>query len=99
MKLNICLFQLKVINCKNYDNVWDKDSNYPLLFLEACKYTDKEKKISRYINENLEISSNDSDEEASDESDKEASDRSNANVSDVNIWKLNIKIAFFLKTI
>ena len=45
----------------------------------------KKKKISRYINENLEISSNDSDEEASDESDKEASDRSNANVSDVNI--------------
>ena len=38
---------------------------YPqVLFLEECKYLVKERKISKYINENLEICS---DKEASDE--------------------------------
>ena len=45
--------------------------NYSQLFLEECKYIVQKKKIisSRYINDDLEISSDDFDGEASDESD------------------------------
>ena len=37
------------------------------MFLEECKYVVKEKKMPHYTTENIEISSNDSDEENSDE--------------------------------
>ena len=54
---------------------------YPQRFLEECKYIVKERKMSEYITDNTEISSDDSDrgdynEENSDEenSDKENSD-------------------------
>ena len=40
------------------------------VFLQKYKYIFKEKKINRYFNDNLEISSDDSDEEASDEWDE-----------------------------
>lgn len=40
---------------------------YPQVFLEKPKYIIKEKKITKYINDNLEFSSDDSDEEAADE--------------------------------
>ena len=36
---------------------------YPQVFLEECKYIIKEKKVIRYITDDLEISSGDSDEE------------------------------------
>ena len=39
---------------------------YPQVFLEECKYIFKEKKESRFINVDSEISSDDSDEKASD---------------------------------
>ena len=39
---------------------------YPEVFLEECKYVIKEKKIHKYITDDIEISS-DSDEENSDE--------------------------------
>ena len=39
---------------------------YPLVFFEKCKYVVKEKKIPKYIIDNIEISS-DSDRESSDE--------------------------------
>ena len=32
------------------------------MFLEECKYTEKKKKMTRYITDNLEISSDNSDE-------------------------------------
>ena len=53
------------------------DKNYyPQVFLEECKYVVKEKKIPKYIIDNIEISS-DSDRGNSDEqnSDKETSDK------------------------
>ena len=49
-----------------------------------------EKKISRYINDDLETSSDDSDEEVSDEADKEASDESNQKLLMKNTLKLNM---------
>ena len=39
-------------------------------FLQKCKYIVKERKISRYTTDDLEISSDDSDEKAFDKSDK-----------------------------
>ena len=37
------------------------------VFLEECKYVVKENKMTKFINEELEISFNESDEEISDE--------------------------------
>ena len=37
------------------------------MFLEECKYVVKEKKLDEYITNDIDISSNDSDEENSDE--------------------------------
>ena len=61
------------------DSVFRTSKNYyPQVFLEECKYTVKEKKIPKYIIDDIEISS-DSDEANSDEenSDKENSDEEN----------------------
>ena len=59
------------------DSVFIMGKNYyPQVFLDEYKYTVKEKKISQYINDDLEISSDDSYKEASYESDKECSDKS-----------------------
>ena len=50
------------------DSVYRKDKNYyPQVFLEECKYVVKEKKMSKFITDNKEISSDDSDIEDSDE--------------------------------
>ena len=50
------------------DSVYRKDKNYyPQVFLEECKYVFKEKKMSKFITDNKEISSDDSDIEDSDE--------------------------------
>ena len=55
-----------------------KKNYYPELFLEECKCVVKEKKIPKYIIDNIEISS-DSDRENSDEEnpDEENSDKKN----------------------
>ena len=46
------------------DYVLKKDENYYLqVFLKECKYIEKEKKITWYITNDLEISSDDSDGE------------------------------------
>ena len=46
------------------DSVYRIGKNfYPQLFLEECKYVVKEKKMSEYIADNIEISSDDSNEE------------------------------------
>ena len=43
------------------DFVFKIDKNYyPQVFLEECRYIDKEKKVIRYITDDLEISSDDS---------------------------------------
>ena len=60
---------------------------YPLVFLEKCKYVVKEKKIPKYIIDNIEISS-DSDRESSDE---ENSDEVN---SDTEYLKKLIQLTF-----
>ena len=50
------------------DSVYKKDKNYyPQVFLEECKYVVKEKKKSKFITDNKEISSDDFDKENSDE--------------------------------
>ena len=50
------------------DSVYKKDKNYyPQVFLEECKYVVKEKKKSKFINDNINISSDDSDKDNSDE--------------------------------
>ena len=58
------------------DFVFRTDKNYyPQVFLEECQHAVKEKKIPRYIIDDIEISS-DSDRENSDE---ENSDEDNSN--------------------
>ena len=49
------------------DSVYKKDENYYQVFLEECKYAVKKKKKSKFITDNIEISSDDSDEENSNE--------------------------------
>ena len=55
------------------DSVFRKDTKYYLqVFLEECKYVIKEKKMPKFITDDIEISSDDfgkedSDEESSDE--------------------------------
>ena len=50
------------------ESVYKKDKNYyPQVFLEECKYVVKEKKKSKFITDNKEISSDDFDKENSDE--------------------------------
>ena len=50
------------------DSVYKTDKNYyPRVFLEECKYVVKENKKSRFITDNIEISSDDSDEKNSNE--------------------------------
>ena len=68
------------------DSVFRTSNNYyPQLFLEECKYVVKEKKMPKYIIDDIEISSN-SDRENSDKkncddenSDEENSDQENSN--------------------
>ena len=49
-------------------SVYKKDKNYyPQEFLEECTYVVKEKNTSKFIIDNIEISSDDSDRENSDE--------------------------------
>lgn len=62
-------------------------SYYPKVFLEKCKYIIKEKKISRYINKVLALSSDDSNE--SGES-KEDTDNEKMFMKDV-IMLVNLK--------
>ena len=62
------------------DSAFRTDKNYyPQVFLEECKYVVKEKKIPKYIIDNIGISS-DSDRGNSDEenSDRETSDEQNS---------------------
>ena len=50
------------------DSVYKIDKNYyPQVFLEECKYVVQEKKKSKFITDNIEIYSDDSDEENSNE--------------------------------
>ena len=85
MKLNICLFfirddeLLEKINEtleKVTNSIKIKEFDSKLVFDEECKYVLKEKKMRKYITDDIEIY-NDSDREDSDEkgSDKENSDK------------------------
>ena len=59
------------------------ENYYPWIFLEDCKYIVKEKKVSKYINDDLNVSSDDSDdcnEDASNESNEKASDKSDEKI-------------------
>ena len=50
------------------DSVYRKDKDYyPQVFLEEREYFVKEKKTSKFINDNIEISSDNSDKEDCDE--------------------------------
>ena len=50
------------------DSVYRKEKDcYPQVFLEEYKYVVKEKKMSKFITDDKEISSDDSDRENSDE--------------------------------
>ena len=54
------------------DSVYKKDKNYyPQVFLEECKYIIKEKKksVKKFITDDIEISSDDSEKENSGEED------------------------------
>ena len=62
------------------NSVYRKVKNYyPQAFLEYCKYVVKEKKTPKFITDDIEISSDDSDKEDFDEenSDEENSDEEN----------------------
>ena len=68
------------------DSVYRKDKTYyPQVFLEECKYVLKEKKVAKYITDDIEISHDfdreDSDEKIADEenANKENSDEENFN--------------------
>ena len=68
------------------DSVFRTGKNYyPQVFLEECKYVVKEKKIPKYIIDDIEISS-DSDEENFDKeiSDEENSDEENSDEENLN---------------
>ena len=62
---------------------------YPQVFSEECNYTVKEKKISKCISNDLEISSNDYDQF------DEKSDKSDKSLLIKNRLKLNIMIVSF----
>ena len=49
------------------DCIFKVDKRYSQVFLDKCKYVVKENKITKFINNKLEISSDDYDEEVSDE--------------------------------
>ena len=50
------------------DSVHRKDKDYyPQVLLEECKYVVKERKMSKFVTDDIEISSNDSNRENSDE--------------------------------
>ena len=55
---------------------------YPEVFLEECKYVIKEKKIHKYITDDIEISS-DSDEENSDEENSDEKKIKNTNITHI----------------
>ena len=82
------------------DSVFRTGKNYyPQVFLEECEHVAKEKKIPKYIIDDIEISS-DSDEDNSDEenSDEENSDEKNSdeeNFDEENFKNTNITINFF----
>ena len=66
------------------DSVFRKDRKYyPQTFLE-CKYVVKEKKTSKFLADNIEISSHDSEKEGSDDSEKEDSDEENSGEENFN---------------
>ena len=58
-----CIFLSVILN----DSVYGKDNHCPQVFVRECKYVVKEKKTSKFITDNIEISSDDSDKEDSDE--------------------------------
>ena len=61
------LFQFICLSVILIDSVFRTGKNYyPQVFLEECKYVVKEKKITKYIIDDIEISS-DSDRENSEE--------------------------------
>ena len=63
------------------DSVFRIGNNYyPQVFLKECKYVVKEKKVPRYITDNIEISPDGSDRDNSNEEnpDKENSDKKNS---------------------
>ena len=50
------------------DSVYRKDKgNYSQMLLQECKYVVKEKNLSKFITDDMEMSSDDSDRESSDE--------------------------------
>ena len=64
------------------DSVYRTNKNYyPQMFLEECKFAAKEKKMTEYITDDTEISSNDSDW---DDSDEENHDEENSNEEKFN---------------
>ena len=66
---------------------------YPQVFLEECKYVVKEKKIPKYIIDNIEISS-DSDRENSDEENSNEENSDEGNSDEENSDEENQKIFF-----
>ena len=77
------------------DSVFRVGKNYnPQVFLEECKYAVIEKKMRKYITEDLEIYSSDkiSDEE---NSDKENSDQESVVKKKMSFWESNFKNVFF----
>ena len=73
--------KLKITSLILIDSVFRTSKNYyPQVFLEECRYVLKDKKIPKYIIDNIETSS-DSDRENSDEenSDTENSNEENSN--------------------
>ena len=56
------------------DSTFRKDKNHYLeVFLEECKYVVKEKRMSKYVTDDINISSGDSDRQHSNYSDNENS--------------------------
>ena len=68
------MFLLHLLSVILIDSVFKIGKNYPQLFLEECRYIVK-KKINKYINDDHEISSDDSNEDASDWSDERTSNK------------------------
>ena len=72
------------------DSFYRKDENYCLqVFRKECKNVFQEKKTSRFINDDIEITSDDS---VKDDSDKESSDNENSFENKELFFKKNVRI-------
>ena len=80
------------------DSVFKMGRYYnPQVFLEECKYIVKEKKMPKYITDDIQISSNDSGKKNSNEGSSDESDKENFNEEKRFEEEIKISVGVFLR--